>query len=225
MSNRSTSVSLHVIIFLLGQELSGRSRRSPRCAPSGFETLTRHSPTARGKDAASGCITPHVSAPVHRSQTVSCPEPSTPTPPSGGSRSGSLNPKPQRGGGPAWRMRVLVHTGAHAPERAHFPPPRAVPDGTARAGQGRSRENCAKSAGSSFLAPWRRVVLPISMRAVVRALRFREPSRPVSPRALVGSWLLSSPGAAAASAPGPTPNPGATSPRRPRAGGYGYLDW
>lgn len=106
-----------------------------------------------------------------------------------------------------------------------FPPPRAVPDGTARAGQGRSRENCAKSAGSSFLAPWRRVVLPISMRAVVRALRFREPSRPVSPRALVGSWLLSSPGAAAASASGPTPNPGATSPRRPRAGGYGYLDW
>lgn len=123
MSNRSTSVSLHVIIFLLGQELSGRSRRSPRCAPSGFETLTRHSPAARGNDAASGCITPHVSAPVHRSQTVSCPEPSTPTPPSGGSHSGSLNPKPQRGGGPAWRMRVLVHTGAHAPERAHFPLP------------------------------------------------------------------------------------------------------
>lgn len=71
-------------------------------------------------------------------------------------------------------MRVLVYPSAHALEYARV-----------WAGQGRSRENRAKSAGTSILAPWRKVVLPISMLAVARALPLRGPSRPVSPRAPV----------------------------------------
>lgn len=68
-------------------------------------------------------------------------------------------------------MRVLVYPSAHALEYARV-----------WAGQGRNR---AKSAGTSILAPWRKVVLPISMLAVARALPLRGPSRPVSPRAPV----------------------------------------
>lgn len=221
VNNRSTSVSLHVIASLLGQELLGSSLRCPRCAPSGFENLTHHSPAARGNDADSGCSTPHVGAPVHRSQTSACPQPST----SGRSHSRSFYPKQPRGGGLAWRMRVLVRASAHAPERAHFP----LRELRVVVRPGRGEAEAAKIARDprelSFLAPWRRVVLPISMPAVARALLLRGPSRPVSPRALVGSWLPSSPAAAAASAPDPRPNPGVTSPRHRRAGGYGCLDW
>lgn len=103
VNNRSTSVSLHVIAVHAARQVALR-------------TLTRHSPAARGNDKDSGCAVPLVPPPVHRrSQAVPCPQPST----RGRSHSRSLNPKLPRGRGPAWRMRVLPHTSAHA---RTFPP-------------------------------------------------------------------------------------------------------
>lgn len=222
VNNRSTSVSLHVIASLLGQELLGSSLPAVHAARQVALRTLRTTARQRAETTRTADVARRMSARQCTGVKLQ-PAPNLP-PPAAPILGHSIQ---SSRGEVAWHGACVSRCVlARMLRSMHIFPLREL---RVVVRPGRGEAEAAKIARDprelSFLAPWRRVVLPISMPAVARALLLRGPSRPVSPRALVGSWLPSSPAAAAASAPDPRPNPGVTSPRHRRAGGYGCLDW